>query len=50
MVRTLINPGDEVLIPEPCFVCYRPCTVMAGGVPVPIETKEEDNFRLLPEH
>lgn len=49
MVRTLINPGDEVLIPEPCFVCYRPCTVMAGGVPVPIETKEEDNFRLLPE-
>ena len=28
MVRTLINPGDEVLIPEPCFVCYRPCTVM----------------------
>ena len=49
MVRTLINPGDEVLIPEPCFVCYRPCTVMAGGVPIPIETKEEDNFRLLPE-
>ena len=42
MVRTLINPGDEVLIPEPCFVCYRPCTVMAGGVPVLIETKEED--------
>ena len=40
MVRTLINPGDEVLIPEPCFVCYRPCTVMAGGVPVPIETKD----------
>ena len=49
MVRTLISPGDEVLIPEPCFVCYKPCTVMAGGVPVPIETKEEDEFRLLPE-
>ncbi len=48
MIRTLVNPGDEVLIPEPCFVCYKPCTVMAGGVPVPIETKEEDDFRLLP--
>lgn len=49
MIRCLINPGDEVLVPEPCFVCYKPCTVMAGGVPVTIETKEEDNFRLLPE-
>lgn len=49
MIRALINPGDEVLIPEPCFVCYKPCTVMAGGIPVPIETKEEDEFRLLPE-
>lgn len=49
MIRCLINPGDEVLIPEPCFVCYNPCTVMAGGIPVGIETKEEDNFRLLPE-
>ncbi|MBQ8300380.1 MAG: aminotransferase class I/II-fold pyridoxal phosphate-dependent enzyme [Clostridia bacterium] len=49
MIRALINPGDEVLIPEPCFVCYKPCTIMAGGTPVPIETKEEDEFRLLPE-
>ncbi len=49
MIRSIINPGDEVLIPEPCFVCYKPCTIMAGGVPVPIETKEEDEFRLLPE-
>ena len=49
MVRTLVSAGDEVLIPEPCFVCYKPCTLMAGGVPVPIETKEEDEFRLLPE-
>ena len=49
MIRALIEPGDEVIIPEPCFVCYKPCTVMAGGVPVVIETKEEDNFRLLPE-
>lgn len=48
MIRCVINPGDEVLIPEPSFVCYKPCTIMAGGVPVPIVTKEEDNFRLLP--
>ncbi len=49
MIRCVVNPGDEVLIPEPSFVCYKPCTIMAGGVPVPIVTKEEDNFRLLPE-
>ena len=49
MIRAMIRPGDEVLIPEPCFVCYKPCTIMAGGIPVPIETKEEDEFRLLPE-
>ena len=49
MIRCVVNPGDEVLIPEPCFVCYKPCTLMAGGVSVTIETKEEDSFRLLPE-
>lgn len=49
MIRCVVSPGDEVLIPEPSFVCYKPCTVMAGGVPVSIETKEEDDFRLLPE-
>lgn len=49
MVRCIVNPGDEVLVPEPSFVCYKPTTQMAGGIPVPIETKEEDNFRLLPE-
>ncbi|MBQ6907311.1 MAG: aminotransferase class I/II-fold pyridoxal phosphate-dependent enzyme, partial [Clostridia bacterium] len=48
-IRCLISDGDEVIIPEPCFVCYKPCTVMAGGVPVTVETKEEDGFRLLPE-
>lgn len=46
MIRTIIEPGDEVLIPEPSFVCYKPCTSIAGGVPVIIETKEEDNFKL----
>lgn len=49
MVRCIIEPGDEVLVPEPSFVCYKQCAAMAGAVPVPIETKEEDSFRLLPE-
>ncbi len=48
-VRTLINPGDEVLIPQPSFVCYEPMVQMAEGVPVIIETKEENQFRLMPE-
>lgn len=45
-VRSLINPGDEVLIPEPSFVCYKPCTLLAGGVPVPIVTTVENKFKL----
>ncbi len=44
--RAVVQPGDEVLIPEPCFVCYDPLTRMAGGVPVPVVTKAEDAFRL----
>lgn len=48
-LRTLLNPGDEVLIPEPCFVSYKPCTLLAGGVPVTIPLKAENQFRLLPE-
>ena len=38
-VRACVNPGDEVIIPTPCFVCYEPCVKLAGGVPVIIETK-----------
>ena len=34
-IRTLVQPGDEVIIPEPCFVCYEPITTLSGGVPVP---------------
>ncbi len=49
MVRSIINPGDEVIIPEPSFVCYKPITRLAGGVPVIIETLEKDEFRLTPE-
>lgn len=45
-MRALVEPGDEVIIPEPCFVCYDPLTVMSGGKPVAIRTREEDNFRL----
>ena len=48
-IRALINDGDEVLIPEPSFVCYSPCTILAGGTPVPIITKAEDEFKLTPE-
>lgn len=45
-VRALIEDGDEVLVPEPSFVCYAPIVRMMGGVPVPIVTKAEDKFRL----
>ncbi len=45
-IRTLVKPGEEVLIPQPSFVCYEPLTEMARGVPVLIETKQEDQFRL----
>ncbi len=48
-IRALVNPGDEVLIPEPCFVCYTPIVDLTGGVSVPIVTREEDNFRLTAE-
>lgn len=47
--RALINPGDEVLIPEPSFVSYKPCAYLAGATPVPIPLKEENEFRLTPE-
>ena len=47
--RAILNPGDEVLVPEPSFVCYTPLVTMADGVPVPIETKAENRFKLTPE-
>ncbi len=48
-IRALIGPGDEVLIPQPSFVCYAPCVTLAGGTPVPIVTTEENDFRLTKE-
>ncbi|NPV28393.1 MAG: aminotransferase class I/II-fold pyridoxal phosphate-dependent enzyme [Firmicutes bacterium] len=45
-LRALINPGDEVLIGEPCYVSYAPCTALAGGKPVLVPTRAEDEFRL----
>ena len=48
-LRAMIDEGDEVLIPQPCYVSYDPCTVLAGGVPVPINLKAENDFRLTKE-
>ena len=48
-LRCLLNPGDEVIVPVPSFVCYGPLTEMAGGVPVYVELKAENQFRLTPE-
>ena len=45
-MRTIIRPGDEVIVPEPSFVCYKPCVALAGGVPVPLETKAVNQFKL----
>lgn len=47
--RAVLNPGDEVLIPQPCYVSYEPCAVLAGGVPIIINLKEENEFRLTKE-
>ena len=47
--RAMLDPGDEVLVPQPSFVSYVPCAVLAGGVAVPIALEEKDQFRLTPE-
>ena len=48
-IRALVCPGDEVIIPEPCFVCYDPITSLTGGVPVPVPLKAENGFKLTAE-
>lgn len=48
-LRAVVEPGDEVLVPEPTYVSYAPTAVLAGGVPVPVPTYEKDDFRLTAE-
>ncbi len=48
-LRAMLEPGDEVLIPQPCYVSYHPCAILAGGVPVVIELKGENDFKLTRE-
>ena len=48
-LRAMLNPGDEVIIPEPCYVSYLPCVQLADGVPVTISLKNENQFRLTKE-
>ena len=48
-VRAIVNPGDEVIIPQPSYVCYEPITKLAGGTPVIINTKAENDFKITPE-
>lgn len=47
--RAMLNPGDEVIIPEPCYVSYVPCVTLADGVPVTVNLKEENDFKLTKE-
>ena len=49
-LRAMISPGDEVLVPEPSYVSYSPSVIFAGGKPVGVVTREEDDFRLKPEY
>ena len=48
-IRAVVNSGDEVIIPQPSYVCYEPVTRLAGGIPVIIETKAENDFKVTPE-
>ena len=48
-IRAIVNPGDEVIIPEPSYVCYEPITALAGGIPVIVDTKAENDFKLTKE-
>ena len=48
-LRAMLDPGDEVLIPQPSYVSYEPCTILAGGTPVAINLQEKNEFRLKPE-
>ena len=45
-VRAILNPGDEVIMPDPCYVSYNPCVILAGGKPIMVPTKQENNFEI----
>lgn len=47
-IRAITSPGDEIIIPQPSYVCYEPMTRLAGGVPVILETRAEDDFKVTP--
>src|SRR5659263_166139 len=47
--RAIINPGDEVIVPEPSYVSYKPSVSLAGGIPVPVRTNRENEFRVTQE-
>lgn len=48
-LRAILNPGDEVVLPEPNYVAYKPCIIFAGGSPVVLETKKEESFKINPD-
>ncbi|MCJ7667113.1 MAG: aminotransferase class I/II-fold pyridoxal phosphate-dependent enzyme [Anaerolineae bacterium] len=48
-LMALVDPGDEVIVPEPCYVSYKPGIIFAGGVPVVLETRCEDDFQIIPQ-
>ncbi|MBP7120598.1 MAG: aminotransferase class I/II-fold pyridoxal phosphate-dependent enzyme [Methanolinea sp.] len=48
-IRAIVDPGDEVLVAEPCYVSYPPCVTLAGGIPVPVQCVEKDHFCLNPD-
>ena len=48
-IMALVNPGEEVIIPQPSYVCYEPMTLLSSGVPVIINTKAENDFKVTPE-
>jgi len=48
-MRAILDPGDEVIMPDPCYVSYNPCVILAGGTPIMVPTSEENNFELAAE-
>jgi len=47
-MRAVLNPGDEVIMPDPCYVSYSPCIILAGGTPIMVPTNQENNFEISP--